>query len=117
RRRAEERQAFLLEAGELLAGSLDLDATLASAARLAVPRVAEWCNVYAVEEGVEVRRVAAAHAEPAKAALMQEIARRFPLSADPRHPVRRTLASREAVVSPAQAAAPAPRDAPHPPPP
>src|SRR5829696_3041031 len=50
RKRAEEAQRFLAEVGATLASSLDYRATLASVARLAVPRLADWCAVDVVED-------------------------------------------------------------------
>jgi signal transduction histidine kinase len=93
---------FLAEAGALLAGSLDLEATLASVAALAVPRVAAWCAVYLVDEDGGVRRLAGAHADPSKTALMDELARGHPLSPDRSHPVRRALRTGRTVVSAAR---------------
>ena len=49
-KRAEAAQRFLAEAGEALATSLDVEATLANIARLAVPRLADWCVVHLVQE-------------------------------------------------------------------
>jgi len=60
------RDAFLTEAGEILASSLDYEATLASVARLAVARVADSCIVYVVEDDGGVRRLGVAHADPAR---------------------------------------------------
>src|SRR5215204_5971509 len=45
RKRVEEAQRFLAEAGESLSSSLDYRATLARVARLAVPYLADWCVV------------------------------------------------------------------------
>ncbi len=42
--------SFLAEAGELLAGSLDPDRTLALAAQLVVPALARWCAVHRLDE-------------------------------------------------------------------
>jgi signal transduction histidine kinase len=75
---ARQREAFLAEAGEILAGSLDYETTLAAVARLAVPRVADSCVVY-LADGDEPVRVAAAHADPAReAALRASLERRPP---------------------------------------
>lgn len=41
----QQRLAFLAEASAVLASSLDYETTLASVARLAVPRLADWCAV------------------------------------------------------------------------
>ena len=60
--RAEERIHFLAEAGDLLAESLDYDRTLARVARLAVPRVADWCMVYMEEPDGRIERLAIEHA-------------------------------------------------------
>ena len=40
------RREPLAEAGDARAASLDAEATLAAAARVAVPRLADWCAVY-----------------------------------------------------------------------
>ena len=45
------RRDFLAAAGEALVSSLDYRATLATVARLAVPRLADWCAVDIVEPG------------------------------------------------------------------
>ncbi|HET7753202.1 MAG TPA: GAF domain-containing sensor histidine kinase [Anaeromyxobacteraceae bacterium] len=74
-----QRTAFLYEASALLASSLDWEDTLASVARLAVPRVADCCAVDLVED-VEQRRasVVVAHADPEKAGMARELGRRYP---------------------------------------
>ncbi|HEV7209462.1 MAG TPA: SpoIIE family protein phosphatase [Mycobacteriales bacterium] len=60
-RRREDRLDLLAEATELLAGSLDVSLTLALVAQIVVPRIAEWCAVYEVDERGRTRRVAAHH--------------------------------------------------------
>ena len=59
------RTAFLAEAGAVLGGSLDYEATLKTVANLAVPAIADWCAVDIVREGT-VQRLAVAHVNPAK---------------------------------------------------
>jgi len=66
---AARRQRFLAEAGELLASSLDMDETLDTVARLAVPALADWCAVDLLDEDGALRRVALAHVDPDKLAL------------------------------------------------
>ena len=73
-----EAQRFLAEAGSVLASSLDYGTTLQSVARLAVPRLADWCLVDIVEPERTIRRVAVAAADPRKAELLEELQRRFP---------------------------------------
>jgi signal transduction histidine kinase len=87
RRRAEEAQQFLVEAGIRLAGSLDLDTTLRGLSKLVVPRLADSYAVDLVAPDGTLERVAVAHVDPAKAELAREIARRHPRRADdPWHP-------------------------------
>jgi PAS domain S-box-containing protein len=69
---------FLTEAGDVLTSSLDYATTLAGVARLVVPHLADWCAVYILEEEGTLQQVAAAHVDPAKAALAEELRRRFP---------------------------------------
>jgi signal transduction histidine kinase len=47
-------------------------------ARLAVPAFADWAAVDVVSEGGVLRRLATAHADPAKVALSAELERRYP---------------------------------------
>ncbi|HLY94843.1 MAG TPA: ATP-binding protein [Gaiellaceae bacterium] len=58
---ARDRTTFLGEASNLLAGSLDYTETLASVARLAVPRMADWCLFYMLSEEGRIERVAVEH--------------------------------------------------------
>jgi PAS domain S-box-containing protein len=74
---AEEAQRFLVEAGAVLASSLDYRKTLATVAGLAVPRVADWARVDVLEDG-KLRTVAVEHVEPQKIELGLELARRYP---------------------------------------
>lgn len=77
RKRIEEGQRLLAEAGKALASSLDSDDRLTGVAWLAVPRLADWCAVDLFEEGWSVRHVAVAHVDPAKVELAQELQRRY----------------------------------------
>ena len=72
RTRAEARIRFLADAGEALAGSLDLPATLQKLANLSVPSLADWCVIDLVQEG-GIRRVASAHRETGKMSLFGEL--------------------------------------------
>ena len=80
RRRAEaarEQVAFLAEVSEVLASSLDYRATLSAAARLAVPRLADWCAVDVVDADGRLRRLAIAHADPAKVDAVWAMSHRY----------------------------------------
>jgi len=69
---------FLAEASRLLAASLDLAPTLDIVARLAVPRLGDWCFVDLAEEGGWIDRVAVAHADPSGGELASRMRRRLP---------------------------------------
>ena len=84
---AERRARFLAEASRVLASSLDYEATLASVARLAVPILADDCFVDMLADGA-FRRVASAHASPARSSLPPrdgetELARRAMRTGEP----------------------------------
>ncbi len=82
RRRTEDMQRFLLEAGEELGGSLDFRTTLAAVARLAVPEVADWCAVHILEDDGTIQELAVAHADPAKIVFARELQERYPAEAE-----------------------------------
>lgn len=84
RRRAAEDQAFVSEATRVLASSLDYQATLVAVARLAVPRVADWCAVHVLDEDGLPSQIAVAHADPAKVEWARELQTRYP--SDPNAP-------------------------------
>jgi transcriptional regulator with GAF, ATPase, and Fis domain len=84
RKRAEEALRLLAEASAELSSSLDYRATLASVARSAVPRLADWCAVDVLEEDGSLDRLAVAHEDPEKVELAREIEERYP--ADPEAP-------------------------------
>jgi signal transduction histidine kinase len=75
--RAEDRVRLLLEASRVLASSLDYRTTLQNVARLAVPKLADWCIVSVLEDG-ELRRVALVHVDPEKERLIGELEARYP---------------------------------------
>ena len=69
---AARRARFLAEASGLLDRSLDYDETLESIAVLAVPDIADWCTVDALEHG-ELRNVVVRHVDPEKTAFGERL--------------------------------------------
>ncbi len=94
------RSAFLAEAGVLLAEPLDTEETLSRLARLCVRSVADWCVIDIVLDGQELRRVAGAHADPAKEHLIRELQQKHPPRWDSPHPAARALRSGEPLLLP-----------------
>jgi PAS domain S-box-containing protein len=97
RREAEEQQRFLAEAGSTLASSLDYEETLRRVCRLAVPALGDYCVIDLVADDGTFRRVAASHADPAAAPLMEQV-RRYPPRPDSRHPVAQVVRTGESYV-------------------
>ena len=74
---ANRRLQLLAAASEQLASTLDVERTLASVARLAVPDVADWCVVHLLING-ELSAVAIEHADPAKLTVALSAQERWP---------------------------------------
>jgi PAS domain S-box-containing protein len=91
RKRVEEAQRFLVEAGIALSSSLDYRATLASVARLSVPYLADWCVVDVLEDDGFLDRVAVAHQDPEKVAWAHELQERYPPDLNSSYGVGRVL--------------------------
>ena len=84
-KRAEESSRFLAEASAELAGVVDYESTLQKVANLAVPYFADWSAVDLADEEGNLRRLAVAHQDPDKVALVRELMRDYP--PDPQSPV------------------------------
>jgi K+-sensing histidine kinase KdpD len=67
------RLALLSRASEVLASSLDYEATLRQIAWLVVPELADWCAVYLIQADGVVRLGALAYAEPGHRGLAQAL--------------------------------------------
>src|SRR4051812_46554458 len=81
-KRAEAAQRFLAEAGEALARSLDVETTLANIARLAVPRLADWCAVHLVQEDGSVSQLAVTHVDPERVDWARWLQEQYPADPD-----------------------------------
>ncbi|MEY2506258.1 MAG: hypothetical protein QOH01_587 [Verrucomicrobiota bacterium] len=76
----QERFAFLADASNVLAGSLDYEETFRNLATLVVPRVADFCVISAIDEEGQMRQVAMAHRDPAEEPAMRRLADEFAAS-------------------------------------
>jgi PAS domain S-box-containing protein len=93
RKQAEERLHFLTEVSAVLATSLDYTTTLERVARLTIPYLADWCGVDMLVENGSLQRLAVAHTDPAKEAMVREGQRRYPPDPARPHPTLRVLTS------------------------
>ena len=90
----ERRYAFLAEVSSLLDASLDYETSFQKLARLVVPSLADYCLIDEAEPGGGLRRIAKAHVDPAKEAILYTNTYHPPVSAEEdlsRHPVLRVI--------------------------
>ncbi len=79
RKREEQRRGVLADASSALTESLEYEQTLARVARLAVPRLADWCALDLVGPAESIpRRLVVAHVDPAKVELAKEFHLKYP---------------------------------------
>jgi PAS domain S-box-containing protein len=76
-RRREEHERYLAEATSALTSSLDYEAMLRTLAGLLVPSLADWCTIHLLD-GEELKNVAQAHADVARAEKARSYSRRYP---------------------------------------
>ena len=77
------RRDFLAKAGEVLASSVDYQATLSAVAQVAVPTIADWCAVELMDPGARVpHQAAVAHVDPDKLRFARELGERYPPDPD-----------------------------------
>lgn len=90
--RAEQRNAFLAEAGARLGMSLDERETLEAVTHLAIQRIADWAVVYVADEANQtLHRRAFAAREPARMDLIQALEDRYPPRPGPHSVLWRVL--------------------------
>src|SRR5262249_30995707 len=80
--------------------SLDYNRTLDRLARVSVPFLADWCHIIVVREDGDYERVAAVHADPRKAPLLENLARYYPIGKDRSKWSYEVIATGKSVFSP-----------------
>ncbi|HYO54508.1 PAS domain S-box protein, partial [Archangium sp.] len=99
RKRAEQTQAFFIEAGTLLSQSLDVATTLRRLASLAARHLCDYCTVDLLGEDGQLHRLELATNNPALEAILQRT-RPYPPRMGSHSPVARALENGEAVAVP-----------------
>ncbi|MBI3967291.1 MAG: GAF domain-containing sensor histidine kinase [Chloroflexi bacterium] len=97
---AQQRLALLAEISALLAVSLDHDTPHQFVANLTVPRFADWCLTYTVDETGAPRLFEVAQRDRAKWATLRAECERLPHALERWEPVARALQTRQAVLVP-----------------
>lgn len=81
---SQRRLSFLAEASSRLAGSLHFDTIVQEIVQLAVPDMADWCVIDALDENGAIRILAVAHVDSGQCELIHALRDRYPL--DPNAP-------------------------------
>lgn len=87
--------ALLLEAGAVLASSLDPSTTMGQVAELTVPRLADLCVIDLLDEDDGIHDVAVAASRPGLAEELERLRLEHPLRRDGEHPVAQVIRSGE----------------------
>jgi PAS domain S-box-containing protein len=90
--------ALLLEAGAVLASSLDPSTTMGQVAELTVPQLADLCVIDLVDKDDSIRDVAVAASDPVLAEALKELRVEHPLDPNGEHPVARVIRGGEAML-------------------
>jgi PAS domain S-box-containing protein len=89
---------LLVEAGAVLASSLDPATTMGQVARLTIPRLADLCVIDLRDEDGSIKDVAVASADEGIARELELLRERYPLDPAGEHPVAQVLRSGEPVL-------------------
>jgi PAS domain S-box-containing protein len=91
RNRADRARAFLSDASEAFASSLDYEATLRTIGSMTVPAMADWCVVDLLVSAGAPQRLVVAHVDPAKVELAEQLRWRYPVDPNAATGVARVL--------------------------
>jgi len=89
---------LLIEAGAVLASSLELNTTMGQVAQLTVPRLADLCVIDLRDRDGSIRDVAVASAVDGLARELEQLRASYPLDPHGRHPVARVIRDGEPVL-------------------
>jgi signal transduction histidine kinase/CheY-like chemotaxis protein len=94
----EERASFLAEAGALIGSSLDYDRVLPRLARLALPVMGDLCAIDLLQVDGSIARVASAHLDSTKEALVYEVRSRHGFNRSSPNGVGAAIQSRRSIL-------------------
>jgi PAS domain S-box-containing protein len=92
---------LLVDAGSVMAMSLDLTVTMREVARLTVPQIASLCVIDLLDADGSIRDVAVAAVQETVARSLEDLRARHPLDPHGEHPVARVIRTGEAELRPA----------------
>ena len=94
---AHRAQRFLVDAAAIIMDASGYRETLRALAAVAVPTLGDICLIDVVDERGDLARVAAAHNDPARADLVEELRRSYPPDAAGSHPSVQAMRERQSV--------------------
>jgi len=97
-KRIEGEQRFLAELGKVLSSNLDYEDTLTNVTRLIARALADFCVLYIVDEGGNLRRARTATGE-ASTSWFTDLAAGMPADPRPQHLVRQVIATKKPVLT------------------
>ena len=97
---AQQQTEFIAEVGTVLDTALDYERALEELARIAVPRLGDWCVIDVLEEDGSISRYAAAHADPDRHALVRALRERYPADPNARRGLPFTITTGESQLIP-----------------
>ena len=97
---AQQQTEFIAEVGTVLDTALDYRRALEELARIAVPRLGDWCVIDVLEADGSIARLAAAHADPARRALIDDLRERYPADPDAEQGLPYTIRTGESQLIP-----------------
>ena len=93
--RSSDEQRLLVDAGAVLASSLDYQATLRNLSRVVIPAFADWYVVDVVDDEDRLVRLTVEHRDPAKIAAARELAEHLAVGAERRYGAESVVRSGE----------------------
>ncbi len=100
RKRTEKEHHFLLQAGALLARTLDFEATLKQVAELLVPTLADCSIIHLRGPGDSIEVAALSHLDAEEARKLRELYQRYPVRPDAPHGVGRVIHTGQPLLMP-----------------
>lgn len=89
------RLAFLTEASNILASSLDYSEILTNLVKMVTPAIADWCAIDEVKKDGTIKRIAASHVDLRKTKFVYELAQKYPPDINAPHGIYEVIRTRE----------------------
>ncbi len=97
RKRKQEFERFLADAGEVMVSTISLDEMLQSVAGMLVSSIADWCSVQMLEGG-RLRTTATSHRDPERVALARRLQEEYPPDPEPTGLAAEVIATGRAIL-------------------